>query len=203
MHHRLRSRVESKPCAARFQTWRGSPRKSKVLDDSLHNLTILMYRFIATLTAIALLTAGCSAARTPANADMSQRPDSHASDHMSHGGEHDSHGMVAIPEGQPVPTVVLDVVPDPVSGWNVQVQTENWAFAPEQINSTSLTTEGHAHLYLDGKKLTRIYSEWFYISSLPSGEHTLTIGLNTNRHEVLMHNGEPIETSVQVTVPKI
>lgn len=162
-----------------------------------------MYRFIANLTEIALLTAGFSAVRTPANADMGQHPDSHASDNMPHGDAHDSHGMLVIPEGQPVPIAFLDVVPDPVSGWNVRVQTENWAFAPEQINSTSLTTEGHAHLYLDGKKLTRLYSEWFYISSLPSGEHTLTVGLNTNKHEVLMHNGEPIETSVQVTVPEM
>lgn len=65
-----------------------------------------------------------------------------------------------------------------------------------------MTTEGHAHIYLNGEKLTRVYSEWYYIPSLPPGEHTLTVGLNANGHEALMCNGEPIEASVQVTVPE-
>jgi hypothetical protein len=94
----------------------------------------------------------------------------------------------------------LTVSPDPVGGWNLQIQTQHWAFAPERVNQSSLTTEGHAHLYLNGEKLTRLYSNWYYLPSLPPGEHTLTVGLNANGHEALMHQGTPIQDSVTITV---
>lgn len=123
----------------------------------------------------------------------------------SHGdghGEHDHHHRaLEVPANQPTPTVALAVEPDPVTGWNIEVRTENWTFAPERVNQDSVTTEGHAHLYLNGEKITRIYSQWYYQPSLPSGEHTLTVGLNANGHEALTHNNEPIEASVRISVP--
>ncbi|MEM6837040.1 MAG: hypothetical protein AAF609_09300, partial [Cyanobacteria bacterium P01_C01_bin.120] len=123
------------------------------------------------------------------------------SDHDSHEGHSGHHGALMIPEGQPVPEVVIEVSADPVSGWNLQVQTANWSFAPAAVNTASNTSEGHAHLYINGEKVTRIYGEWYHIPSLPPGEHVLTVGLNANGHEALMHEGEPIESSVEVSVP--
>ncbi|MEM6519577.1 MAG: hypothetical protein AAF892_09910 [Cyanobacteria bacterium P01_D01_bin.71] len=127
---------------------------------------------------------------------------------MSHGDDHDSHedhsghhGLLMIPEGQPVPEIVIDLSADPVSGWNLQVQTANWSFAPAAVNTASNTTEGHAHLYINGEKVTRIYGEWYHIPSLPPGEHVLTVGLNANGHEALVYEGELIEASVDVLVP--
>lgn len=159
-----------------------------------------MHKFIANLTATAFLTAALGAIALPIQADMGHDHGGHSTDEMPHSGGHD-HGMMEISEGQPVPVVVVEVFPDPVSGWNLQVQTENWEFAPERVNASSVATEGHAHLYLNGEKLTRIYSEWYHIPSLPPGEQVLTVSLNANGHEALMYNGEPIESSVKVIVP--
>jgi len=181
-------------------------------------------RFLTILTTATAMAIGWGAiAPSPLPADMGHdhghetatpAADSpHGHDHdrpaateMPHGGDHrghdgHSHGMMAIPEGEPVPEVTVEIFPDPVSGWNLQIQTANWAFAPESVNATSTTTEGHAHLYVNGEKVTRIYSEWYHIPDLPPGEHVLTVGLNANGHEALMHNGEPIEASVKVMVP--
>lgn len=124
-------------------------------------------------------------------------PDMEQGAHSGH-----SHGMMVIPDGQPVPQVTVDVFPDPVSGWNLQVQTANWTFAPESVNASSVPTEGHAHLYINGEKVTRIYGEWYHIPSLPPGEHVITVGLNANGHEALMHEGAPIAASVKVMVPE-
>lgn len=137
------------------------------------------------------------AAQSPHSDDHDQPA---AGDHGGHGGH--SHGMMAIPAGQPVPEVTVDIFPDPVAGWNLQVQTANWAFAPESVNADSIPTEGHAHLYVNGTKITRLYSEWYHIPSLPPGEHVLTVSLNANGHETLMHAGAPIEASVKVIVPE-
>ena len=167
-----------------------------------------MHRFIANLTTTTLLTAGLGVtvvasvqADTGHHHGQEHSPTEEMQHEGGHGGHH-GHGMLEISDGQPVPLLVVDVFPDRVSGWNLQVQIENWEFAPERVNENSVATEGHAHLYLNGEKLTRLYSEWYYIPSLPPGEHVLTVGLNANRHEALMHNGEPIEASVKVTVPE-
>ena len=174
-----------------------------------------MSKFIATLTATTLLTLGLAAiAPAPLRADRGHDHGQDASDvqpttpttaaprsggHSDHGSH--SHGMLAIPAGQPVPELTVDIFPDPVAGWNLQVQTANWEFAPAAVNTPSNLTEGHGHLYINGEKVTRLYSEWYHLPSLPPGEHVLTVGLNANGHEMLMHDGEPIEASVTVIVP--
>ncbi|NEQ42098.1 MAG: hypothetical protein F6K00_00465 [Leptolyngbya sp. SIOISBB] len=109
--------------------------------------------------------------------------------------------MLMVPAGQPVPEITVDIFPDPVNGWNLQVQTANWTFAPEAVNTASNLTEGHGHLYINGEQVTRIYGEWYHLPSLPPGEHVVTVGLNANGHEMLMYEGEPIEASVTVIVP--
>ena len=169
-----------------------------------------MQKVIANATTTALLLFGLGAIAGPAIADMGHdHGHDHSHDHtpetMPHSeghGDHGHHGMLEISEGQPVPQVMIEAYPDPVAGWNLHIMTENWEFAPEQVNTSSIPSEGHAHLYVNGEKVTRIYSEWYYLPSLPPGEHLLTVGLNANGHESLMYNGEVIEASVKVIAPE-
>ena len=165
-----------------------------------------MHQFFKRFTATTLLTTGLGITTLfPALADMGHgehsSPPPTDMPHGEGGGDHGHHAALEIPADQPIPAVSLEIYPDPVAGWNLEVQTENWTFAPEQVNQTSTTTEGHAHLYLNGEKVTRLYSHWYYLPSLPPGEHTLTVGLNANGHETLMHDGQPIEASITMMVP--
>ncbi|MEO1399901.1 MAG: hypothetical protein AAFV72_01450 [Cyanobacteria bacterium J06635_1] len=112
------------------------------------------------------------------------------------------HKSLDIPEGEPVPTVDLTITPDPVGGWNLQVETANFAFVPAQVNQKSIPNEGHAHLYINGEKITRLYSEWHYLPSLPPGEHEIMVSLNANGHEALTHKGNHIEAMAMLTVPE-
>ncbi len=50
------------------------------------------------------------------------------------------------------PEVSIEVVKDALVGWNVYVAVENFRFAPERVNQANIPNEGHAHLYLNGKK---------------------------------------------------
>lgn len=122
-----------------------------------------------------------------------------SSDRSDHHGHH--HGNLEVPADQPRPTVEVVVSPDAVSGWNLEARTTNFRFAPENVNGTSNTQEGHAHLYINGNKMTRLYSNWFYLEDLPPGEHTITVSLNANGHEALTLAGEPIEATIVLTVP--
>jgi hypothetical protein len=122
--------------------------------------------------------------------------------HHQHGaGETHSHKTLAILPGQPIPTVNLEVKPDVMSGWNLQVKVTNFAFAPERVNTKGIATEGHAHLYVDGKKVTRLYGPWYYLGSLSPGQHTITVTLNGNGHEDLIYNGKPIQATQVIQVP--
>lgn len=128
--------------------------------------------------------------------------------HESHGegmpGEHGEpdhqHQMMAIPEGQPVPAVKLIVHEDLMQGWNLELQVENFQFAPEHIDQPSIPTEGHAHLYVNGKKIARLYGNWYHLPELPPGMNEVTVSLNANGHEILTFNGQAIQDTVTIEV---
>jgi hypothetical protein len=114
--------------------------------------------------------------------------------------DHD-HGTIAIPDGQPIPTVKLVVTPDSMAGWNMEIQLANFAFNPAQMNQSSKITEGHAHLLLNDRKVARIYGTWNHIPKLPKGQNVLKVVLMTNKHETLTTNGQPIGGQVTIDVP--
>ena len=60
--------------------------------------------------------------------------------------------------------------------------------------------EGHAHLYVDDRKIARLYAPWFHLDSLPPGTHTLRVELNSNDHRPLTHRGKIIEDTVTLSV---
>ncbi len=143
---------------------------------------------------------GFAGDRTLAHPPQPQSSEPSHGSSLGHGSSH-SHGAIEIPKGMPVPTVRLIVRPDSIRGWNINVQVSNFRFAPERVNQSSLPNEGHAHLFINGKKTTRLYGSWYFLPSLPPGQHTIAVTLNTNRHEDLLHNGQPIQASVTLTVP--
>jgi uncharacterized Zn-binding protein involved in type VI secretion len=113
-------------------------------------------------------------------------------------GEHD-HKKMEVPKGQPIPSVKLIVTPDAKKGWNLEIKTTNFKFAPEKVNDKSMSTsEGHAHLYINGKKVARLYGNWYYIESLPAGENKIMVSLNTNNHADITVNGKTVADTKMV-----
>ncbi|NJN58425.1 MAG: hypothetical protein HC879_13465 [Leptolyngbyaceae cyanobacterium SL_5_9] len=136
------------------------------------------------------LGVGYLQAHTPADATH-QHPQEETQPEARHNQPH-SHESLEIPAGQPVPAVDLIVHQDPVRGWNLEIQTSNFRFAPENLEQPGSPTEGHAHLYINGEKITRLYGNWYYLASLEPGRHEVTVSLSTNGHEELVHDGQPI-----------
>lgn len=121
-------------------------------------------------------------------------------EHEGHGETHHEHQMMAVPDGQPVPSVKLRVHDDPMQGWNLEIQVENFQFAPEHIAEPSISTEGHAHLYVNGTKMARLYGNWYHLPELPPGTNEITVSLNANGHETLTVNGQPVRDTVTIEV---
>ncbi|OWY66543.1 hypothetical protein B7486_36350 [cyanobacterium TDX16] len=111
------------------------------------------------------------------------------------------HQMMEISAGEPIPSVKLVLHPDTMRGYNLEVQTTNFKFAPENVNKAAKSGEGHAHLYVNDKKITRLYSSWYYLDNLKPGKYKIRVSLNANNHQVLAHKGKMIEATQIVEVP--
>ncbi len=105
-----------------------------------------------------------------------------------------THGEpIEVPPGVPVPSVDIAVTEDPKAGWNLRVSTADFAFAPQNASRENRWGEGHAHLYIDDEKIGRLYGEWFHISGLEAGTHTVRVTLNANDHSDISHDGQLVE----------
>lgn len=117
----------------------------------------------------------------------------------SHGTHH--HKTIEIPPGQQVPSVNLIVHPDAKKGWNLEVKVTHFSFAPERINTAAQPGKGHAHLYVNEQKITRLYGSWYYLENLPPGKNRITVSLNSNSHESLVYQGKLIQDTKIIEVP--
>lgn len=86
-----------------------------------------------------------------------------------------------------VPSVAIALHKDAMSGYNLEITPTNFRFAPEHVNGAVVPNEGHAHLYIDGKKIARVYGTWMHLSGdfFPSGSHEVRVTLNANDHSDL------------------
>ena len=103
------------------------------------------------------------------------------------------------------PQATLDIQKDPTGGFNVHVVTTNFVWRPEMASMQHIPGEGHAHVYLDGRKIMRIYNEWFHLNtfqfSTKPGEQLLSIEFVGNDHAPYTIKGLPVGAQQLVDVP--
>jgi hypothetical protein len=152
----------------------------------------------------------------PLGAESSSMPHDHGSadHHDAHGsgmhdmhdgempsdhGDHHRHGAIEIDPTLPIPQVTINVTPDSASGWNLEIVTTNFELNGATVGGANNSNQGHVHLYANGVKIARLYGRWYHIPTLPSGEVELEVVLNSNQHQTLMYDGEPIAASIAIT----
>lgn len=121
--------------------------------------------------------------------------------------------LYQVPDGETAPTIVLAVQPDPHGGYLVRVDAQGFRFsdaAPmgdhamhgESMNDAApvVMGEGHAHLYVDGKKVGRMYAPVHHLN-LPRGTHRVAVALSTPDHRMYAQGGEVIVAEQTVDVP--
>lgn len=116
---------------------------------------------------------------------------------------HMAHGYVEIPKGNEIPAVNLSVSSDGPDTWFLKLNLFHFAFAPEKAGEKKPSyNEGHAHLYINGKKISRLYGEYYHIGNLKEGRNEITITLNSNNHGALMTDGKPVQATKVIEVKK-
>jgi len=120
-------------------------------------------------------------------------------DMMMDGKPHE-HGMLTVDDWANPPTIEAEIFKDPESGWNLHVMTTNFAFNAANAGFDNVEGEGHAHIYVNGDKLGRLYGDWYHIAGLSGGTHDVKISLNANDHSALHRDGKELAAHVTVIV---
>ena len=117
-------------------------------------------------------------------------------------GHHDAGAPAPVVSETPV-SVAITAEPDAHGGVDVQIVTDGFRFAPKLEDQAHTPGAGHAHIYVDGVKLGRVFENEYRIEELAPGERKIRVSLNTNDHSSLTFNGEKVESTVVVTVPDV
>jgi len=130
-------------------------------------------------------------------ADMSEM-------NMSAMGAAHQHPLRNVTADAPIPSVSHLVFPDVMGGYNVQILPRNFTFTPAAINREVRDNEGHAHIYVNGVKIARVYGNWFHVPStaFQPGENEVRVTLNANDHSEWAINDDPISSTVAVARPE-
>ena len=111
-------------------------------------------------------------------------------------------GTATVVSETPV-SVAITAEPDAHGGVDVQIVTEGFQFAPDSVDQPHTPGAGHAHIYVDGVKLGRVFEPDYHIDPLTPGQHEIRVSLNTNDHSELVYDGAKAESTVTVTVPDV
>ena len=113
-------------------------------------------------------------------------------------GAHKHYQKIEIQNPAMVPEVAIQAQRDSMAGWNIHVLATQFAFTPENAGKKHVAGQGHAHLYVDGKKVARLYGPWFHLPALSPGKHVLKVTLNANSHEEYAFKGKPVSGQIEV-----
>lgn len=107
-----------------------------------------------------------------------------------------SHMPINVPTNAKIPALSLHLSKDAMSGYNLTLQLQRYELMPppegfSMADLMSATTspssgfiEGHAHLYINGVKIQRIYGENIHLpdSLFKSSVNTISVTLNNHGH---------------------
>jgi len=112
---------------------------------------------------------------------------------MSHGEK-----LMSVDDWVAKPDLNIEILADPVGGWNLNIITKNFTFDAAAAGYENMQGHGHAHIYVNGNKLSRAYSDWHHIPKLPLGRNEVSVSLYANDHSGLSLAGKKITSSVFV-----
>ena len=137
-------------------------------------------------------------------AELESHPHTETSHETGNGAAHDhdahDHSVLLENGAGPAPSVEIELYKDTTVGWNLQLIPHNFTFTPMAVNQEHVPNTGHAHVYINGEKLGRLYGPWVHTGELPSGEVTVSVTLNSNTHSPLAVGGITVEATKTITV---
>ena len=107
-------------------------------------------------------------------------------------------------DGRSAPTLEVVITKDMMSGYNINIKAKGFKWAPQRASMAHRAGEGHAHIYVDGIKVGRVYGSRYHLSTsqlnLKPGTHKIKVDLNGNDHIPYTYNGKLIAKTVKFKV---
>lgn len=110
------------------------------------------------------------------------------------------HKPISIPEGAETPQINIAIFQDKKDGFNLHISLANFELEPPEFESAliekspqftkakngKLIVDGHAHLYVNGKKISRVYGNYVHLPSalFNPGINMIMVSLNAHSHDV-------------------
>jgi hypothetical protein len=116
------------------------------------------------------------------------------------------HGTVSVPAGLSAPELAIDLYPDNMDGYNLKLVVNHFTIIPplESLikGSAANVVEGHAHLYVNGKKIQRVYSLFTHLPAklFRTGINAITLSLNDHNHATWTVEKSEIQATLTVNV---
>lgn len=112
------------------------------------------------------------------------------------------HSMLQVDISKPIPTINIEAIPDAKDGYNIHLITTDYKWAPEEVNQSPIQGSGHAHIYVNGVKVARVYGEWFHLSAgtLKIGDNEISVTLNANDHSEWVNGDNHIISTIHITL---
>ncbi len=94
--------------------------------------------------------------------------------------------MVDISNSSAIPKITLiEVIEEKHEmGYNLHVELDNWKFTPKNTGNPYKENQGHIHVYINGKKHGRMYSNWYFLGDLKKGKNNISVTINGDDHTV-------------------
>ena len=113
------------------------------------------------------------------------------------------HKEVEISNHTPVPQLKVQLYKDERDGFNLHINLINYEIeAPESAatDKTQTILEGHAHLFINGVKIRRLYSRYAHLNAdlFNNGINMVTVTLNSHQHDTWTYNKRPLTSSVTI-----
>jgi hypothetical protein len=124
-----------------------------------------------------------------------------------------SHMPIAVPDDTPTPALSLKLLKDSMSGYNLILDTQRYDLSvppagkmnmqqmmSATMNPSSGFLQGHAHLYINGVKIQRIYGPALHLPAtlFKRGINTISVTLNNHGHMYWTAQGKKIVATLYI-----
>lgn len=111
------------------------------------------------------------------------------------GGNH-----VEIAGYESIPEITMDMSQDEDGKYVVTIDTDNFTWAEEGTIASTDLAQGHAHIYIDGEKLSATYAPEYELPEMEAGVYEVSVSLVSADHRELLLNNIPIADNDYVRI---
>jgi len=122
------------------------------------------------------------------------------------GSRHETKRTIGV--NTPIPQLSAALFKDEFSGYNLHLALNNYQLQPPELSKGNqnklINLEGHAHLYINGVKIGRLYGRYYHLaeSAFSPGVNNIKITLNDHQHATWMFDNKAIMSSLMINTNK-